>query len=91
MIRVYELSPSKGFISASLAIVAHAPLVAIENISHIAFTGNALCEILTCGKWMMLITHVAPHSLLDCLISSKVNRVRWTYSSMSATIVAICT
>lgn len=85
--------PSKGFIKASLAIVAAAPLVAISNVSHAdipitlapapgLFRETPVLAVwwqLTSSKGVVNTSLVPPHGMLDGLICRKVHSMCRAY------------
>lgn len=64
--------------SASLAIVAQAPLVAKEQVNIVLRSVVAL-SYLTSSKWMVYPPIIPTHCLLYSFVGRKVNRVRRTY------------
>lgn len=68
--------PSNGFMRASLAMVAEAPLKAVQK-QHLVFKRHrqAMNETLTGRKWVMSVSSVPTGILFDHLISAKIDRV----------------
>ena len=71
---LYQDQPSKGFMSASLDIVAQAPLSAIHNQPR---HSDQWSLRLTCSTGMMAIIFISASHILNELICSKINRVGW--------------